>query len=74
MLVELCSVQLVQKLAMLTDGQIIPVTKMLDAFGDDTDEPARARAFEAGPDAEGRWHQDSLETYGFPADNRQKIN
>lgn len=50
---------------MLTDGQIIPITRLLDEDGDETDFPEAARAFTAGPDREGKFHDDSLETYGF---------
>lgn len=63
--VQLCSVQLVQRLAMLDDGQIIPVTQLFDDEGDETDSPAEARSFVAGPDSLGYWHTDSLEEYGF---------
>lgn len=74
MQVELCSVSLGQRLAMLTDGQIIPITNMLDCDGDDTDEPSEARAFVAGPDANGKWHEDSLDTYGFAESTPSLLN
>jgi hypothetical protein len=63
--VELCSVHLRQRLALLTDGQIIPVTALLDEAGDETDDPHEAKAFTAGPDSAGQYHVDSLEGYGF---------
>lgn len=64
MQVELCSVQLVKRLAMLTDGQIIGITELLDEDGDPTDDPNEAAAFVAGPDAEGKFHEDILQYYG----------
>jgi len=49
---------------MLTDGQIIPITNLLDEDGDETGDLNEARAFVAGPDSSGKWHTDSIESYG----------
>lgn len=65
MVVQLCSVHLRQRLAMLTDGQIIPVTALLDQDGLDTDDPHEAWTYTAGPDKDGKFHADELTGYNL---------
>jgi hypothetical protein len=50
---DVASVNLSRRLAVLTDGETVPVTQMFDADGDDTDDPAQAAAFVAG--RPGKW-------------------
>lgn len=46
---------------MVEDGQTIPVTNMLDADGDETDDPMEAVVVVAGPDSTGHWLTITLE-------------
>jgi LDH2 family malate/lactate/ureidoglycolate dehydrogenase len=50
---------------MLTDGQIIPVTALLDQDGLDTDDPHEAWTYTAGPDKDGKFHADELTGYNL---------
>lgn len=38
------------------DGEEIPVTNMLDADGNETDDPLQTVVIVAGPDRDGMWH------------------
>ena len=65
------AVNLRQRMALTEDQQIIPITKILDQFGDETDDLDEAVAFVCGPTAEGHWFSDDIETYDF---NRSAVN
>lgn len=65
MSLDIQAVQLRQRLAMLSDGQVVPIVSMLDFEGEDTEEPHEAKAVVAGPCSCGRWYTDSLDGYDF---------
>lgn len=49
---EVVAVNLGKRIALLDDGSVIPITDMLDADGDITDDPEDAVTAVAGADAE----------------------
>jgi len=59
------SVNLGQRLALTTDQQIVPITNLIDEFGDDTDEPSEADQFVAGPLKCGTWLTESTSSFEF---------
>lgn len=65
------AINLRQRLALTEDQQVIPITNVLDAFGDETDNLDEAVAFVCGPTAEGHWISDDIATYDF---NRAAVN
>lgn len=58
---HLTTVNLEQRLAVLDDGRSVPVTNLIDRFGDDTNDPAEAVGFVAGAGRE--WFADSVAEY-----------
>ena len=43
------------RVAIMEDGQELPVTNMFDGFGEETDDVDDAVSCVAGPDADGMW-------------------
>lgn len=50
---EVSCVNCAKRIAIMEDGQVLPVTRLLDRFGDDTDDEDEAVACCAGPDRDG---------------------
>lgn len=59
------AVNLRQRLALTEDQEVIPITNLIDAFGDETDKVEDAVAFVCGPTAKGHWISDDIATYNF---------
>ena len=53
-----------QALMQLSDGALVAITNLYDAWGDETDDPSEAVAFVAGPDERGLWWQCAIEDFG----------
>lgn len=66
-MIHVCSINLGQKLAALTDGQVIPITTFLDNDNEET-EPEFAVDFVAGPDQQGKWYRDEVGTFEIPGE------
>lgn len=49
--------------AILTDGQILPVTTWIGREGEETEDPGLALCCVAGPDKKGRWWAIDLQYY-----------
>lgn len=47
-MIDVQAINLTKRLALLSDGATVPVTNLLDADGDETQEPAQAVGFVAG--------------------------
>ena len=62
---EIQSVNLGRRLALTQDNQILNITKMIDEFGDDTDDPAEAVSFVAGPTSSGQWIAEEVGSFDF---------
>ncbi len=52
---EVACVHRQRREAVTEDGQVLPITNMIDRFGDDTDDVDDAVTCVAGPDRDGRW-------------------
>lgn len=48
------------------NGQVIPITYMLDADGEDTDDPMEATVIVCGPDRNGYWLTITLGAWNAP--------
>ena len=48
---------------LLSDGQTVPIDRMMDDEGDATDDPHAAVCVIAGPDRAGRWWSFALSEY-----------
>lgn len=59
------AVNLRQRLALTETQEVVPITNLIDAFGDDTDIVEEAVAFVCGPTSEGHWISDDIATYNF---------
>lgn len=57
------SVNLGRRLA-LVEGSVVPITTMIDEWGDNTDNPAEAVSFVAGPH-KGIWLTDLVSSFDF---------
>jgi hypothetical protein len=55
------SIHLAKRLALLSDGRTVPITQLLDGEGDETDNPAAATAFVAGAGKE--WFSGATSDY-----------
>lgn len=54
------------KMWLVVDGQEpIPVTHLFDATGEETDDPALADRFVAGPMADGQWMSGTFDEFRF---------
>lgn len=62
---QIMNVNLRQRKAILTDGQLVEISKFLDHDGDETDDLEEAVAMVAGPDQCGKWYADSVDSF-FP--------
>lgn len=67
---EIQSINLGRRLALTCDNQILYITKLLDQFGDTTDNPADAVSFVAGPTQSGKWITDSIGSFDFGSSSR----
>lgn len=52
-----------KRIAVMEDGQVLPVTHLFDRFGDDTDDDNEAVACVAGPDSAGAWFSIDLTAF-----------
>lgn len=59
------AVNIRQRLALTEDQQVIPITNLIDAYGDETENPEEAVAFVCGPTMDGKWISDDIESYNF---------
>lgn len=50
---------------LLLDGELIPVTNLLDVNGDETDDPELADRFVAGPLPNGQWMSGTFDEFKF---------
>lgn len=57
------NINLRQKLAILTDGQMVNITNFLDIDGDETTDLEEVTAVVAGPDNCGKWYTDLLDSF-----------
>lgn len=62
------AINLVQRIALLDNGEILTITRMFDTAGDDC-EPCDAVSFVAGPDSLGVWYSGA--TGSYDASSRQ---
>jgi hypothetical protein len=69
MMVDVASVNLFRRQAILTDGQIIPITLLIDSTGEDTDDLEKVVAFATGPDKHGYSFHEQVASYGFISKN-----
>lgn len=60
-MLRVVSVNLGRREALLSDGRVVPVTNMLDADGDDTEDPAEAVGFVSGAGSE--WFVDAVSDF-----------
>lgn len=61
--IDVCQVNLGRRLAVLTNGEFVPIAILLDDDGDETDDPAEAKEFLTVPDSAGKqWHE-TLDAY-----------
>lgn len=60
------AVNLHARLAQLDTGEIVPVAVMLDAQGDETDDPTAAVAAVVGPLPGGGWASIDRDAYSIP--------
>jgi hypothetical protein len=67
MSLDICAIHVRQKQAMMTDGSIIPITNFIDHEGEES-EPEDAVQFVAGPDGDGKWWTDCIESYNVPGE------
>lgn len=67
---EIEAINLRQGKALLDDGQVIPITTMMDSEGEDTLCPRAAKAIVAGPCKDGRWYADMTSIF----DQRATVN
>lgn len=70
---HICSINLGQKLAALTDGQIIPITNFLDRDNEETDAEFAAE-FVAGPDHYGKWYRDEVDGFYGPTERASTLH
>jgi hypothetical protein len=56
-------INLRERLCVLSNGEVIPITNMFDCTGDETDEPEEATAFVAGPTPDDKWIVDHVDAY-----------
>ena len=49
------AINIAGRMVLLTDGQTIPITTLLDDFNEETDDEDDAAFLVAGPDARGKW-------------------
>lgn len=52
---EVSCVNRTKRIAIMEDGQVLPVTHLFDKFGEDTEDEDEAVACAAGPDSGGMW-------------------
>lgn len=52
---NLRSANLFGRFAVLTDDQVLPITNMFDAYGEDTDNPEEVVKIVVGPSDDGKW-------------------
>lgn len=55
------AINVADRLALLTDGRVVPITNLLDADGDETSDTAAAVGFVAG--ATGQWFAARIADY-----------
>lgn len=53
--VEIVAINLSERLACDDQGNMVPVARLFDRYGDETDVPTSATRASVGPDREGMW-------------------
>jgi hypothetical protein len=61
--VDVCSVNLARRLALLTTGEMVAIHTFLDNDGEDTDDPSQATGFITEADTSGNVWSDTLSSY-----------
>lgn len=64
-MLEVQAVNLPGRMALLTDGQQLHITNLIDDDGDDTDDEADAVCAVAGPDSLGQWWSIDLRQFSL---------
>lgn len=59
------AVNLKERIALMSNGEVLPIIKFLDMFGEDCDDPQEAVGAVAGPDADGKWAAIMLSEFNF---------
>lgn len=60
---DIVAVNVGTKLVITNDGETLPITNMIDEFGEDCFDDDEAVSIVAGPDKEGFWWSINLEDY-----------
>lgn len=64
--IDVDAINLRRKMALLNDGSTVPITKLFDDDGDDTDDLESAVSFTAGPASNGKWYSGAVADFSPP--------
>lgn len=59
------AVNLEKRLALMSDGEVLPIIKLINIEGKECDDPEDAFGAVAGPDANGKWAAIMLQEFNF---------
>jgi hypothetical protein len=63
------SIHLNKRLALMSDGAVVPIDILLDSDGDHTDAPAEAVIFVTARDSNGKFYTGTIAEYFFDSVN-----